>query len=270
MLGRFCRPSVHVRPSSIFPAPLARFFPTGHFFDIRISAFSQRPVTRRLPCRSVGETGKNLVMPKIPGNFGSDFREWAGDDKHNPKGKPKNERKLSNMKNRNNQLAATLFVVALALAPIVEAGPRLDGGPTRPPNDAPRPDGGPVSFSANPRPGANSDAIPELPVLTIHSTDNVTRGKTGSFVLNMESARVPGGMYVNFSISGTAVAGIDYVQPLSPAYVGQSGYGTILVQTLPDPRGLANRQPYSVVVTLEPGLGYVIGAPSSATMWIKP
>lgn len=187
-----------------------------------------------------------------------------------PKGKPKNERKLSNMKNRNNQLAATLFVVALALAPIVQAGPKPDGGPSRPPNDSPRPDGGPVSFSANPRPSANSDAIPELPVLTVHSTGNVTRGKTGSFVLNMGSARLPGGMYVNFSISGTAVAGIDYVQPLSPAYIGQSGYGTILFQTLPDPRGSANRQPYSVVVTLEPGLGYVIGAPSSATMWIKP
>jgi hypothetical protein len=188
-----------------------------------------------------------------------------------PKGKPKNERKLSNMKNRNNQLTAILFVIALALAPIIQASPRPDGGPTRPPsNEAPRPDGGPVSFSANPRPNANSEAIPEEPVITIHSTDNVTRGKTGSFVLNMQSARLLGGMYVNFSISGTAVAGIDYVQPLSPAYIGQSGYGAILVQTLPDPRGLANRQSRSVVVTLESGLGYVIGAPSSATMWIKP
>ena len=56
-----------------------------------------------------------------------------------------NERKFSNMKNRNNQLTAILFVVALALAPIVQAGPRPDGGPTRPPaNEAPRPDGGPV------------------------------------------------------------------------------------------------------------------------------
>jgi hypothetical protein len=192
-------------------------------------------------------------MPKIPGNFASDFREWVGDDKQYPKGKPKNERKLSNMKNRNNQLTATLFVVVLALAPIVQAAPRPEGGPTRPPP-----------------PNENSEAIPESPVITVHSTDNVTRGKTGSFVLNMQSVRLLGGMYVNFSISGTAVAGVDYVQPLSPAYIGQSGYGAILVQTLPDPRGLGNSQSRSVVVTLEPGLGYVIGAPSSATMWIKP
>src|SRR5262245_21800554 len=186
------------------------------------------------------------------------------------KGNQKNERKLSNMKNRNNQLTATLFVVALALAPIVQANPRLNHGPTRPPTEAPRPDGGPVSFSANSSPSENSEAIPEAPVITVHRTDNVTRGKTDSFVLNMQSVRLLGGMYVNFSISGTAVAGVDYVQPLSPAYIGQSGYGAILVQTLPDPRGLGNSQSRSVVVTLEPGLGYVIGAPSSATMWIKP
>jgi hypothetical protein len=183
-----------------------------------------------------------------------------------------NERKFSNMQNRNNQLTAILFVVALALAPIIQAAPSPDGGPTPrpPPNEAPRPDGGPVSFAANPRPSANSEAIPEAPVITIHSTDNVTRGKTGSFVLNMKPALLLGGLYVNFSLSGTAVAGVDYVQPLSPAYIGQSGYGAILVQTLPDPRGLASRQSYSVVVTLEPGAGYALGIPRSATMWIKP
>ena len=41
-----------------------------------------------------------------------------------------NERKFSNMKNRNIQLTAILFVVAFALAPIVQARPRPDGGPT--------------------------------------------------------------------------------------------------------------------------------------------
>jgi len=51
---------------------------------------------------------------------------------------------------------------------------------------------------------------------------------------------------------------VDYVALLSPAYIGQSGYGTILVKTLPDPRAF-NRQAYSVVVTLEPGLGYALG-----------
>ena len=176
------------------------------------------------------------------------------------------------MKNRNNQLTAVLFVVALALAPIVQAGPRPDGGPIRPPaNEAPRPDGGPASL-ANDRASANSEAIPDgenRPVITIHCTDSVKRGKTGSFVLDMHPLMF-GGMYVNFSLSGSAVAGVDYVQPLSPAYIGQSGYGVILIQTLADPRAGSSRQAYDVVVTLEPGAGYALGIPNSATMWIKP
>jgi hypothetical protein len=110
----------------------------------------------------------------------------------------------------------------------------------------------------------------QLPVVTIYSTGDVLRGKTGSFVLNMNPPVMFGGTYVNFKVSGTAVPGVDYVALVSPAYIGQSGYGTILVKTLPDPRGLFNRQAYSVVVTLEPGSGYALGAPSSATMWIKP
>ena len=110
----------------------------------------------------------------------------------------------------------------------------------------------------------------KLPVVTIHSTGDVTRGKTGSFVLNMNPRIMFGGTYVNFSVSGTAIPGVDYVALVSPAYIGQSGYGVILVQTLPDPRASSIRQAYSVVVTLEPGPGYAVGTPKSATMWIKP
>ena len=107
-------------------------------------------------------------------------------------------------------------------------------------------------------------------MITIHSTDNVIRGKTGSFVLNMKPALMLGGTYVNFKVSGTAVAGVDYELLVSPAYIGQSGYGVIQVKTLRDPRGSAFRQAYSVVITLEAGAGYAVGASRSATMWIKP
>jgi hypothetical protein len=119
------------------------------------------------------------------------------------------------------------------------------------------------AYSTSPKDG-------QLPVITIHSTGDVTRGKTGSFVLNMTPPMIPGGGYVNFSVSGTAIPGVDYVPPVSPVYVGPSGYGVILVQTLPDPRGSYIRQAYSVVVTLEPGAGYAVGAPNSAQMMIKP
>ncbi len=110
----------------------------------------------------------------------------------------------------------------------------------------------------------------KLPVITIHSTDNVTRGETGSFVLDMKPAIMFGKMYVKFSVNGTALPGVDYIPPLSPAHVGPSGYGLIQVKTLPDPRGSPVRQAYSVVVTLEAGAGYALGEPSKAVMWIKP
>jgi hypothetical protein len=116
------------------------------------------------------------------------------------------------------------------------------------------------------------DSPPTFPTVTIHSTGNVTRGNTGSFVLNMNP--VPslmfGGIHVNFSVSGTAVPGVDYVPLVSPAYIGQSGYGTILIKTLLDPRGPVDRQAYSVVVKLESGPGYTIGEPSLAQMMIEP
>jgi hypothetical protein len=79
-----------------------------------------------------------------------------------------------------------------------------------------------------------------------------------------------GGMYVNFKVSGTAIPGVDYVALVSPTLIGASGYGVILIKTLPDRRASASRQAYSVVVTLEAGAGYAVGAPSTATMWIKP
>jgi hypothetical protein len=160
------------------------------------------------------------------------------------------------MKNRNTQLTAVLFVVALALAPIVQAAQQCGGGPTHLlANEAPYPDGGPDAAAA---------------VITVHSTGDVTRGKTGSFVLEMKPALMFGGTYVNFKVSGTAVAGVDYVLLVSPAHIGQSGYGVIQVKTLRDQRGSASRQAYSVTVTLEPGAGYAVGASRSATMWIKP
>ena len=185
------------------------------------------------------------------------------------------------MKNRNNKVTAVLFVVALALAPMVQAEREPQGGPAREFRKAP---------TARPRPAAvarpqqrtlvnraaaddaseNSEADSNLPVITIYSTDNVIRGKTGTFVLNMKSALMLGGTYVNFSVRGTAVNGVDYKLLASPAYISQSGFGVIQIETLADPRGSAFRQAYSVEITLEAGAGYAVGKSNSATMWIKP
>jgi hypothetical protein len=135
-----------------------------------------------------------------------------------------------------------------------------------------------VLGSATTQGQGDSPAItrPQLgPVVTISSTGDVSRGETGLFFLRMSGG---GGTYVNFSVSGTAIPGVDYVPLISPVYVyciGNicgccSGAGEIPVETLPDPRGSFIRRAYSVVVTVQPGLGYAVGEPSSAKMMINP
>ena len=152
-----------------------------------------------------------------------------------------------------------MSALAFALAPVTKAAPHPEGGPD------------PVPATGASLPGAGNGAPSAVAtVITVHSTDNVTRGNTGSFVLDMKPALMLGGMYVNFKVSGTAIAGVDYVLLVSPAYLGQSGYGVIQVKTLHNQRGLASDKAYSVKVTLEAGAGYTVGAARSATMWIKP
>ncbi len=163
------------------------------------------------------------------------------------------------MKNQNIVFIAIAFALAFALAPVTKAVPIPGGGP----------DPAPANERANSAYSTGPEAE-QFPVVTIHSAGNILRGKTGSFVLDMKPALMFGATFVKFSVSGTAVAGVDYVPLISPAYIGQSGYGVISLATLPDPRAGSSHQAYSVVVTLKPGLGYFIGEQKSALIWIKP
>jgi len=104
----------------------------------------------------------------------------------------------------------------------------------------------------------------QFPVVTINSTDNVTREQIGTFVLSVNSKTQLATTFVNFSVSGTAIPGVDYTPLVPPASIGQSGFGMLLVKTLPDPRASVVPQAHSVVITLEPGLGYAVGQPNSA------
>jgi len=116
----------------------------------------------------------------------------------------------------------------------------------------------------------------QLLVATIHSSGDVNRGQTGSFVVDMrhttssDKGYIPYFPYVNFSVSGTAIPWVDYIALVPPAQVGPEGYGVILIKTLPNPRGSGNLQSYSVVLILNSGLGYALGQPMAAKMIIKP
>jgi hypothetical protein len=113
----------------------------------------------------------------------------------------------------------------------------------------------------------------QFPVVTINSVTAsavVTRGQIGTFVLSVKPQILLATTFVNFSVSGTAIPGVDYTPLVPPALIGQSGFGVILVKTLPNLSASIVAQASSVVVTLEPGPGYAVGEPSSAQMFIKP
>jgi hypothetical protein len=119
----------------------------------------------------------------------------------------------------------------------------------------------------------------QFPFVTIHSvttsgvngnSEVLARGQIGAFVLSTTGQSPLATTFVNFKVSGTAIPGVDYSQLVSPAFIGQSGLGVILVKTLPDPRAGIIAQAFSVVVTLEPGPGYAVGEPSSAKILIAP
>jgi hypothetical protein len=170
------------------------------------------------------------------------------------------------MKNRDTVFTTILFALAFALAPIVQAAPQPGGGPVY---VAPPSGGGDANSEASSAYSTSPEGE-QRPVITISGTGNVNRGKTGSFVLHMTPPIMFGGTYINFSVSGTAIPGVDYVLLVSPAYIGPSGYGVILVETLPDPRAPSIRRTYDVVVTLERGFGYAMGEPRSAKIAIMP
>ena len=155
------------------------------------------------------------------------------------------------MKNQNIVFIAMASALAFALAPVAKAAPVPGGIPS-----------GSANQSATSPEGENR------PIVSIHSAGNILRGKTGSFVLKMSPPVAFGGMYVNFKVSGTAVAGVDYASLISPARIGVTGYAVLSLKTLADPRGSSNNKAYSVVVTLEPGPGYAVGKPNSATIFI--
>ena len=118
----------------------------------------------------------------------------------------------------------------------------------------------------------------QFPVVTIQSVSTsgvisgsaVARGQIGVFVLSANPPILLATTFVNFKVTGTAILGVDYSPVVSPTFIGQSGFGAILVKTLPDPRAGVIVQPFSVVVTLEPGPGYAVGQPSSAKILIAP
>ena len=115
-------------------------------------------------------------------------------------------------------------------------------------------------------------AITQMYGTDVTSMGDVARGQTGHFRIYVDGPSIFFPIYVNYSVSGTAIPGVDYVALVSPRYIHCLDDCSVFipVTTLPDVRGPIFPQSYSVVVSLEPGLHYTVREPSSAQMLIVP
>jgi len=108
-----------------------------------------------------------------------------------------------------------------------------------------------------------------FPTATIEATDPTASSNgsdAGEFRVRLATPAPAGGITVNYSVGGTAVAGTDY-QAL-PGSVSIPGGGTISGPIPVKPIATSSTDDKTVVATLASGNGYQVGSPSSATVTI--
>ena len=88
----------------------------------------------------------------------------------------------------------------------------------------------------------------------------------GEFLVSLSSPAVEGGVTVTYSLGGSATAGVDF-EPLSGALVIPAGQTSASISVTPI-SGEPGSPDTDLTVTLQPGQGYVVGTPASATVSI--
>ena len=100
-----------------------------------------------------------------------------------------------------------------------------------------------------------------LPVTLTTTTPQITlgTGQVGTFTLRVPNLLAPASLTVNYTISGTAINGVDYQRLNGTATFNGNRYVKIkMIEIIPqgDLGGAANK---TVKLTLQPGPGYVVG-----------
>ena len=106
------------------------------------------------------------------------------------------------------------------------------------------------------------------PTVTIVASDPVASepsGDSGEFTLS-RTGGTAASLQVNFSVSGTAQPGADYVALAGPVTIPAGTNFVVLTVTVVDDLQLEGDE--TVVVALAPGTEYVVGSPSAATVRI--
>jgi hypothetical protein len=105
------------------------------------------------------------------------------------------------------------------------------------------------------------------PTITLFASDSSATENGGGGAFTLSRAGSPSArLSILISVSGNAGAGTDY-QIISSPVIFPAGSNTIVVPVLPLDDGLAEGTE-TVVLSLQAGLGYEVGSPSSATVFI--
>lgn len=106
-----------------------------------------------------------------------------------------------------------------------------------------------------------------LPVASITASDPDASRETldpGAFLISLDVPAPTGGLTLAYGTGGSAVAGTDY-EPLSGSVAIPAGQTSATITVTPRP-GEADGRASELIATLQPGTGYEVGTPASASV----
>jgi outer membrane autotransporter protein len=116
---------------------------------------------------------------------------------------------------------------------------------------------------------ATMTILDTTPIASIEVSDPTASKETldpGEFLVSLSSPAGQGGVTVTYGLSGSATSGVDFA-PLSGTLVIPAGQTSATISVTPLP-GNPGDPDTDLIATVQPGQGYVVGTPASATLSI--
>jgi outer membrane autotransporter protein len=116
---------------------------------------------------------------------------------------------------------------------------------------------------------ATMTILDTTPIASIEASDPTASKEPldpGEFLVSLSRPAGEGGVTITYSLSGSATAGVDF-EPLAGALVIPAGQTSATISVTPLP-GNPGDPDTDLIATVQPGQGYAVGSPASATVTI--
>lgn len=107
--------------------------------------------------------------------------------------------------------------------------------------------------------------VPEASVVVVQSVAHEDLGTIGTFRVSLDAPSPPGGVTVNFLLSGSATELVDYEAIGTSVFIPESDTNKIITLTPIDDNNVLEGTE-TIVITLQAGISYTVGAIDQATM----